>query len=240
MMQSDIDHTLFEGGNAGDDKLFVKFENKPVQDKTATAEKGRPIYKEVAHISIRAAGSQNFVCRRASLADMRRFPRHFAAFEQKREMPVEGTLLSEWPLISRTMAKELEGVHVKTVEQLVNMSDQNSQNFMGINELKRKANLFLDHAAGEAPMLKMQDELDQRDQTIAQQQTTINLMMERLTALEKNTSGQSKLGVDDEITPAYVATDLGLTAQLAEKMDEPAAEVQPSPKPRSRRKQAQG
>ncbi len=35
MMQSDVDHTLFAGGNAGDDKLFVKFENKAVKDKAA-------------------------------------------------------------------------------------------------------------------------------------------------------------------------------------------------------------
>jgi len=220
MMQSDIDHTLFAGGNAGDDKLFVKFENKPVQDKQATADQGRPIFKEIPHISIRAAGSQNFVCRRASHADRQRFPRHFAAFEQKQEMPVEGTLLSEWPLISRTMAKELEGLEVKTVEQLVNMSDQNSQNFMGINELKRKAQLFLDHAAGEAPLIKMQDELTQRDATIAQQQTMINLMSERLNALEKG-------------TPAVIVPDT-----TVEKMDEPAAEVKATPKPRaSRRKQ---
>lgn len=237
-MQSDIDHNLFKGGNAGDDKLFVKFEDKPIKDKQATEDQGRPIYREVPHISIRAAGSQNFVCRRATEADKGRFPNHYSAFKNKREMPVEGTLLKEWPLISRTMAIELEALEVKTVEQLVSMSDQNSQNFMGINELKRKAQLFLDHAAGEAPLLKMQAELDQRDQKIAQQETTINLMMERLNALESADMPLSKLGAD-EGTPAYVAKDLGLTAQLAEKMDEPAAEVKATPKPRtSRRKQA--
>ena len=186
MMQSDIDHTLFEGGNAGDDKLFVKFEDKPIQDKGASAEQGRPIFKETPHIYIRAAGAKNFILRRATAADMQRFPRHYAAFKERRDMPVSGTLLSEWPIISRTLAKELEALEVKTVEQLVAMSDQNSQNFMGFNELKRKAVLFLEHAAGEAPMNRLQDELAERDQTIKQQQTTIDALAHRLDALEKS------------------------------------------------------
>lgn len=212
MMQSDIDHNLFAGGNAGDEKLFVKFEDKPVQNKAESLEQGRPIYKEIPHISIRAAGSQNFVCRRASQADINRFPRHYAAFTQKRDMPVEGTLLSEWPLISRTLAIELEALEVKTVEQLLSMDDQNSQRFMGFNELKRKAVLFLEHAAGDAPMNRLQDELDARDQTIANQQTMIDAMAQRLNALEAE-------GVKDVV---------------AEKMSEPAAAV--TPKPRSRKK----
>ena len=225
MMQSDIDHTLFEGGNAGDDKLFVKFENKAVQDKTATAKEGRPIFKEVPHVSIRAAGSQSFIRRRATEADKGRFPRHYAAFIEKREMAVEGTLLSEWPLISRTMAKELEALEVKTVEQLLAMSDLACQNFLGINEIKRKASLFLEHAAGEAPMNRLQDELAERDQTIAQQQTTIDLIMERLHVLE----GHGKAVVVESVVD-----------QIAEKMDEPVAAVKATPKPRpSRRKQAQ-
>ena len=179
MIQFEDDHNLFAGGNAGDEKLFVKFEDKPVQDKQASEDAGRPIFKEVPHISIRAAGAQNFVCRRASQEDIRRFPRHYAAFTQKREIPVEGTLLAEWPLMSRTMAKELEALDVRTVEQLLNMSDANSQNFMGINELKRKAALFLEHAAGEAPLLKLQEALEQRDNLIAE-------LTERLNALEDN------------------------------------------------------
>ena len=190
MMQSDVDHTLFAGGNAGDDKLFVKFENKPVQDKTKTAAEGRPIFKEVPHVSIRAAGSQHFVCRAATLADKQRFPRHFAAFEQKKDMPVIGTLLSEWPLISRTMMLELGALDVKTVEQLLSMSDANSQNFMGINELKKKAKLYLEHAAGDAPMNQLQDDLEDAHSTIARQQEQIAQMLERITALEPAASAE--------------------------------------------------
>jgi hypothetical protein len=187
MMQSDIDHTLFAGGNAGDDKLFVKFENKPVQDKAATAKAGRAIFKEVAHIHIRAAGSQNFVCRRATVADKNRFPRHLAAFTNKQEMPLIGTPLSEWPLITRTMVLELAAVEVKTVEQLLAMSDQNSQGFMGMNEIKKKAKLFLEHAAGDAPMNQLQDDLDKANATIKQQSTMMEVMVARLDALEAPT-----------------------------------------------------
>jgi hypothetical protein len=187
MQMSDVDHNLFKGGNAGDDTLFVKFENKPVLDKAETAKAGRPIFKEVPHISIRAAGSQSFVCRKATIADNNRFPRHLAAFNNKQEMPLIGTPLAEWPLITRTLVLELAALEVKTVEQLLAMSDQNSQNFMGINELKRKAKLFLEHAAGDAPLGQLQDDLDAANATIKSQATMMELMTARLDALEAPT-----------------------------------------------------
>jgi hypothetical protein len=184
MQMSDVDHTLFAGGNAGDETLFVKFENKPVRDKSKTIELGRPIFKEVPHISIRAAGSQSFVCRVATQADKARFPKHLAAFNNKMELPVTGTLLTEFPLVTRTMAMELAAVGVKTVEQMLSMSDQNCQNFMGMNELKKRAKLFLEHAEGDAPMGQLQDDLDAANMTIKSQSEMMARMEARLNALE--------------------------------------------------------
>jgi hypothetical protein len=184
MQQYDEDHTLFAGGNAGDEKLFVKIENIMEVDKAETLAKGRVVNREVPHISIRAAGSKSFVCHKATLADRQRFPRHFAAFEQRKEMPVSGTLLSEWGLITRTMAKDLEAVEVRTIEQLIDMSDISAQSFMGMGELKKKAALFLQASSGAAPMNQLQEDLDSANMTIKTQQAMLMQMESRLNALE--------------------------------------------------------
>lgn len=217
-MQSDIDHNLFKG-NAGDDTLFVKFENEVVQDKAKTLEAARPIFKEVPHVSIRAAGSRNFVKRRATQADIARFPRHYAAFKNKEEQQIEGTPLSEWPLVTRTIAKELEALEVRTVEQLVAMSDTACQGFMGIGALRAKAKLYLEQAAGEAPMLKMQAELEARDKTIANQAQQIDMMFERINAIE---------GAAKKDKPSQ-----------EENANEPIAVANPVPKKRASRRKTQ-
>ena len=60
-------------------------------------------------------------------------------------MPVDGTPLAEWPLMSRSQVEELSFHHVKTVEQLIKMSDVQASKFMGMNDLRRKAKVWLEH-----------------------------------------------------------------------------------------------
>jgi hypothetical protein len=63
---------------------------------------------------------------------------------------VEGTLLEEWPAISRGQVEELKFLNIRTVEQLVGLSDANAQNIMGINGLKEKAKKYLEASEKEA------------------------------------------------------------------------------------------
>lgn len=194
MQTADFDHTLFEqGNNEGDKNLLVKFFTKPKEDKAASLEEGRPIFKDVCYVDIRVAGSRNgHVCRPATLHDKQRFPRHHDAFKNREEMPTEGTPLTEWALMTRSMAEEFAYINVKTVEQLANMPDNNAQKFMGGNTLKQKAKDWLEAAAGKAGELKFKalaDEVTAENEALKEQIAT---MMERLNTLESAKSDDPK------------------------------------------------
>lgn len=133
------------GRFAGDDKLYVKFFKKPVQDMAKSVEEERPVFKEADYIEIRQPGNKTtVVCRPARDMDKQRFSAHWKKYVDRVESTVmEGTPLEEWPMITRSQVEELKFFNVFTVEQLASISDGNAQKFMGINILRQKAKEFL-------------------------------------------------------------------------------------------------
>jgi len=165
-----VTQLAFDSGqqrDPGDDHLLVKFELVPKQNAEKSIEEGRPIFEELEYVHIMVPGQKdNVYFQPASQHDKDRFPRHYAAFKNREGEYVEGTPLSEWPGITRAQAMELESFHVKTVEQLSEMSDSHAQNFMGIRELQRRARVFLETSADNAAGEKLAAELSQRDTEI--------------------------------------------------------------------------
>lgn len=143
---------------AGDDQLFVKFFKHPRQDKAESIKEGRPVFKEVDYIEIRQPGNKtSVVCRPVRQMDIDRFPEHWRKYLARiTDEHVEGTPLEEWPQITRSQVEELRFFNVRSVEQLANMSDGQSQKFMGINMLKKKAQEFLEQV--EQGAIKARDE----------------------------------------------------------------------------------
>jgi hypothetical protein len=140
------------GGNSGDETLLVRFYLEAYQDVAKTAEEGRPIYTDTPFISIMQPGNKDSVIiRPASQMDKARFPRHWAAFNDRQvEVLVEGTPLDQWPAMTRSMVEELKFKNIRTIEQLIGMSDSNAQGFMGINALREKAKKYLALSSTEA------------------------------------------------------------------------------------------
>jgi len=158
-----------QGQQNGDETLLVKFFIKARQDEVATKDKGHPIFKDVEYIDIKIPGNRSGgACRPASYADKQRFPRHYAAFQQRVEAPIEGTPLTEWPLITRSQAEEFSFHNIKTVEHLADLSDTHATNFMGINALKKKAKAWLE-SAGKAADANAIAERDDRIATLEAQ-----------------------------------------------------------------------
>lgn len=156
-----------------DDTLLVRFYLKPRQDAGESAKQGRPVFVDKEYIEIRIPGSRDAVARPASPADIARFPKHYEAFKNRTAEPETGTPLIEWPAISRSMAEEFSFFNVKTVEQLIDMSDQNAGQFMGINELKRKAKKWLEAA----DTSKAEEAIQKRDDEIAELKAQVKELM---------------------------------------------------------------
>lgn len=186
MQQADMDHTLFESGNnEGDKQLLVKFFNKARVDKEASLEAGRQVSKDVCYVSISVAGKRDpLAVRPATRADIQRFPLHHKAFSDRTEIPLEGTPLVEWALISRSQAEDLTFMNVKTVEQLSEMADHLAQQFMGGISLKQKAKHWLETASQGAEELKSKELLDKALVEKADLEAKLLAMSKRLDELE--------------------------------------------------------
>lgn len=177
MTQADFDYTDFDKSKQAtlDETLLVKFFIKQRPDPSRTLAEQRPIFKDVEYIDIKIPGSNTGgACRPARQDDVERFPRHYAAFKQRVAQPEEGTPLSEWPLITRSMAEELAFFNVKTVEQLAGMADVQASKFMGINKFRQQATEWLEVAKEQAGSKELQTELEKRDKEIAKLQAQID------------------------------------------------------------------
>ena len=175
----DVDHTLFNEGsqNEADRVLLVKFFFKPMIDKEKSAKEQRAVYKDRLYISITIPGSREATVRVAHAGDLDRFPEHYARFKNRVEEPQEGTPLKEWPMITRSMAEELSFLNVKTVEQLAGMTDTHAGKFMSGYQLKQDAKEWLERTKKDVSEVKLQKELDQRDEVIAKMQAQIEELM---------------------------------------------------------------
>jgi hypothetical protein len=163
-----------------DEGLLVKFFVKAIPDTVATAEQGRPIFMDVEYIDIRIPGKRDSICRAARMSDIERFRAHYDAFKNRTALSPElvGTPLIEWPLMTRSQAEEMAFANVKTVEQLVAMSDGAASNFMGLQSLRAKAREWLIIAKEGKAAADMKSELEKRDEEI----NTLKAQMKELLA----------------------------------------------------------
>ena len=252
MQTADFDVASFENSAQAeeDKKLLVKFFVKPRPDNAASLKEGRPVFKDTEYVDIKIPGDRTGgVSRPASHQDKQRFRAHYEAFKSRTEMPLEGTPLAEWPLITRSLAEELAFHNVKTVEHLSTMSDTHSGKFMGLNALKAKALKWLEQAGEEAKVHGLQQELLERDERIALQGNQIDqLQKQMLELMGKEKAPDWPSGHKMEPIPP-VTSEVASTPSLASELDEPVvaapepeikavAAPAPAPKKRRRRKAA--
>ena len=163
-----------ETDDAADRKLFVVFHRGFVVNEAKSAEAGRPIHDDVDLITIRVPGQRDSVVHRVNYTHQQRFPRQWAAFKNNSEQLGSGTQLSEVPWLTPAQIADLKASNISTVEQLAEMADANAHVFMGFHGLKQRAQAYLDAAAGAAPALKLQAELEKRDAEIDELKAIVN------------------------------------------------------------------
>lgn len=189
-----------------DKNLLVKFEYKPLQDKKASLAEGRPIFKDTLYIDIRTPGDRDGIRRPATERDIQRFSQHYELFMKRvgDADQVEGTPLTEWPQIGRSTVEELAFFHIKTVEQLANVSDSNAQNMRGVAMLKQKAREWLEANKGKAELeaqnAALQAELKVRDDRLAKLEAALAEMQSRPTIKPKPRGRPKKVTADASAT----------------------------------------
>ncbi len=168
-----------EGRYANDETLLVKFFLHAKINRAKSDEAQRPIYEDKEYIQIMMPGNKDsIIIRPAMEMDKTRFAEHYKKYLAREDQEaIEGTMLEEWPAITRSQVETLKYMNVRTVEQLVGMSDSNSQHIMGVGVLKQKAIKWLEQADKD----KLAADLQARDDQIT-------ALMARMAAMENPTA----------------------------------------------------
>ena len=164
----EYDYTLHQRPTAGDDRLAVRFFRKAKQDPEKTTEAGRPIFVEHDYIHVMIPGDRDSAhVRPLRPLDKLRFKRQYDHWQETQQNEVvTGTPLESLGL-TLSQVEEYRYFGVRTIEQMADLRDDVCQKLLGALALKQKAQAYLQIIKDEAPLLKVQAELDRRDSQIA-------------------------------------------------------------------------
>jgi len=166
--------------NNPDSRLNVKFYQKAIQNEFKSALEGRPIMEMRDFIIIEVPGNNLSVIDTFAAPEHKdRFPVQWARYQnEKTDGDIEGTLLSEWPVLNSAIAAELKHFKFYTVEQVAQASDA-QLNTLGMAAgmsplaLRDKAKAYLGSAKDTALVQQQADELSKRDEIIARMEAQI-------------------------------------------------------------------
>ena len=158
---------------------YVQFERRAIEDKPASIKEGRYIAKDVDYALITPAYSKDCMEQKVDqwLSNVERnlrdgrIPQTWAdqwkeslkRWKEGQEMPLNGTPIKGWGVISPAQQATLIGINCRTVEDLAAINDEGIRRVgMGAIELRDKAKNWLasmnDHGAISVKMAAMEQE----------------------------------------------------------------------------------
>lgn len=175
-----------------DNKLYVEFYRKPVLQPGKSREAGRAVYEEVDYVRIHVPGDKSCVVERpVSQQDVFRFQERYNKWKAGQEEAVTGTPLSALPGMNPSKVEEYKFFKLVTVEQLAEANDNLGAKFMSFQQDKQRAKAFIEVAKNNAPIEKMNEELQKRDAEIENLRTMVE-------ALQVSQSGKRKVAATAE------------------------------------------
>lgn len=192
METADFNHEDFSKPRAGDERLAVRFFVKAKQDSEASVKEGRPIFKDVDFIQIVVPGDRNNAhVRPVAPNDKIRFQKQWEHWKATQNNDaVIGTPLEAWGILSLSQVEEFRYFGVRTIEQMASLNDSVCQKMHGAVALKQRATNFLQIMKEEAPMRRVQAELDARDKKIAELDAAIKDQASIIEELRANKKGK--------------------------------------------------
>ena len=151
--------TKFSEMNKG---IFPVFFVDTQEDEAATLAAGALRTRDMECVLIRASGDLSSASTHPVTDEIKkRFPTEYAAWKQNRvEEMVSGTPLKAWPLMPKGIMMEMNAAHIRSVEELAEVSDANMARFSDGRLWREKAKAWLEAAkgAGEAAKYAVENE----------------------------------------------------------------------------------
>lgn len=208
---------------------YVRFEKRAEKDAEASIEKGSNVYKDVEYALITPPGSKDCVERVAkewfeyleTQVQGNRFPEtwlrmfrsRYDAWQKTGEVPIEGTSILNWPLITPSEAKALQDLFILSVEDLAGANEQAVQSIgMGGRNLKEKAKQFL-RAQGDGggkvaeEMVALKQKLDDQATALAESTRQIAMLKSQLQSNDSDIPHQVQGNRDEVIAASELLDD---------------------------------
>lgn len=143
-----MSYTRTQGApQTGRDATIPRFHMEPVEDPTASAKAGRPIFVQQERVQIIQPGNTNSPVLLVTDNERQRWPEQYARFKAGDEATIDGTPLEQWPFLKRNHVMELKAIGIFSVEQCAGLSDIAVQSIgMGGRSIRENAKAYLDEA----------------------------------------------------------------------------------------------
>jgi len=165
---------------AADDKLFVRFFNKPVRNEAKSMEAGRVIMEDHVFVNVKIPGDKNNdVMKDCTLQPeyIQRFPVHYERFRKNQEQLV-GTPINALPFLTEAQVEEYRAMNIRTVEQLAGLADVQAQTILGSISHKQQAQAWLDALKG---VDRLRTEYEAEKKVLAEQMAAMQAQIAALT-----------------------------------------------------------
>jgi hypothetical protein len=166
----------------GQDAIFPRFYLDQVEDQVASANSGRPIFRDEERVEIIMPGNPHTrPVHRVSDEHRQRWPKQYEAFKKGIELSPDGTPLEEWPRLKRSQVLELKGLGFQTVEQVASMDDHAVQRIgIGGRQIRELARAFIDDAERCRLTEQLSAEAERKDMRIATLENQVREMGDKL------------------------------------------------------------
>ena len=194
---------VYNDRNQNERLPYIEFKLVAVEDREASIREGRFVAKDIEYCTIIPVGDgangNLSVEREVDDTIRRRFSAQYEAWKKGQEMPVEGSPLKLWPVISPAQLEMCLRSNVRTVEDLASLPDQFlSKLGMGARALQNKAKDWLNSGASQGKITEELSALkvaleELKRQSEEKDQTIQNLISELSSSREGKPRGRPRL-----------------------------------------------
>jgi len=210
---------------------LARFYSEPVEDRVKSAEAGKAVMVDQDWVEVTAAYSKDSIAfkvkdffernrHKVAAGEMPQewddlFKRQYAAWKNGQELPLDGTPILGWAILSPAMQKNIINTNIRTVEDLAAVNDEGMRRLgMGAQDLKNKARAWLEQSADKGPLTMKMAAVEKENAllkgSVDALQAKVAELVKRLELTDRVASGdkasETEITVDDIFEPEVKPT----------------------------------
>jgi len=209
----------------GDRPAYVTFERIAVEDKAESTRQGHYVAKDVDYVNVTPAYSKDMWKSKVPqwLDNMKsdvmngRLPqewmdaylRKYEAWKNGQALPLEGTAIKGWGVISPAQQEILLRMNILTVEDLAGINDEGLKRIgMGAMELKNKARAWIAQLNDKGPLTIKMASIEQENALLRGTISSLEAKIEKLARSYESTQARVIVDVPRETPGAMEMADI--------------------------------